>query len=66
MNTVPLDILPLVKQFSSKGTEDLLYLVVADHPRADILHYPDSGKWGIKPQREFFEMNEKEYYEGEE
>jgi uncharacterized cupin superfamily protein len=44
MNTVPLDTGPWVEPFPSKGTEDLLYLVVADHPKADIFHYPDSGK----------------------
>ncbi|WP_276617040.1 hypothetical protein [Roseimicrobium sp. ORNL1] len=44
MNTAPLDTLPWVEQISSKGTEDLLYLVVADHPRKDIFHYPDSGE----------------------
>jgi uncharacterized cupin superfamily protein len=53
-------------QIINTGTEDLVYLIVADNPRADVFHYPDTGKWGIKPQRAFFEMNEKEYYEGEE
>ncbi len=53
-------------QISNTGGQDLVYLVIADHPRADVLHYPGSGKWGIKPQREFFDMQARDYYEGEE
>lgn len=34
-------------QIINTVAEDLLYLVIAVHPRADVFHYPDSGKWGI-------------------
>jgi uncharacterized cupin superfamily protein len=47
-------------------TEDLLYYVVADHSPADVTEYPDSGKYGIKPQRKTFVMQEIDYFLGEE
>ncbi len=53
-------------QILNTGTEDLLFLVVADNTPADIIHYPDSGKWMIKPQRKFFRMTEVDYFDGEE
>ncbi len=53
-------------QITNAGAEDLTFLVIADHPRADVIHYPDSGKWGVKPQREFFTMQSRDYYDGEE
>ncbi len=40
--------------------------VIADNPPADIFHYPDSGKWGIKPGRKFFNLTEIGYFDGEE
>lgn len=48
------------------GSVDLTFLVIADHPQADIIHYPDSGKWQTKPQRKTFEMQEVDYFKGEE
>lgn len=53
-------------QIINTGAEELAYLVIADHPRADVFHYPDSGKWGMKPQTDFFEKVPKEYFDGEE
>jgi uncharacterized cupin superfamily protein len=53
-------------QLINRGTEDLVYLVVADHPRADVIHYPDSGKWGHKPQHDYFLPQPCDYYAGEE
>jgi mannose-6-phosphate isomerase-like protein (cupin superfamily) len=45
------------------GTVDLVYYVIADHHPADVTFYPDTGKWGIKPQRKCFELKEVEYFE---
>jgi len=53
-------------QLINPGFEDLTYLVIADQPQADVIHYPDSGKWMTKPQRKVFEMAEVDYFKGEE
>lgn len=53
-------------QLINNGSEDLTFLVVADQPQADVIHYPESGKWMIKPQRNVFEMQEADYFKGEE
>jgi uncharacterized cupin superfamily protein len=53
-------------QLINTGSEDLTYLVIADQPQADVIHYPDSGKWFVKPQKKVFEMVEVEYFKEEE
>ncbi|HEY9855541.1 MAG TPA: cupin domain-containing protein [Stenomitos sp.] len=53
-------------QVRNTGSVDLEYLVIADNPQAEIVTYPASNKWMIKPQRKFFEMQEVDYYRGEE
>ena len=53
-------------QITNTGTEDFVFFVIADNRPADIIRYPDSGKWMIKPQRKFFRMIEVDYYDGEE
>ncbi len=53
-------------QLINTGSEDLTFLVIADQPQADVIHYPDSGKWMTKPQRKCFEMTEADYFKGEE
>jgi uncharacterized cupin superfamily protein len=53
-------------QLINTGSEDLTYIVIADHPQADVIHYPDSGKWFIKPHNKVFEMAEVHYFKGEE
>lgn len=53
-------------QLVNTGSEDLIFLVIADQPQADVIHYPDSGKWMTKPQRKVFEMQEVDYFKGEE
>lgn len=53
-------------QLRNSGTEDLVYLLVADNPSTDVWHYPDSGKWGLKSPRKFFRMTEVDYWDGEE
>ena len=34
-------------QLSNIGDEDFAYYVIADNPRGDSCHYPDSGKWAV-------------------
>jgi uncharacterized cupin superfamily protein len=53
-------------QFTNTGTEDLLYLLVADNPPVDYWHYPDSGKWGLRAPRMFFRPVALDYWDGEE
>ena len=53
-------------QILNTGSDDLVFYVVADNPPVDISHYPDSGKWGLRPQGKFFRMTESKYYDGEE
>lgn len=53
-------------QLINTGAEDLTFFVIADQPQADVIHYPDSGKWLTKPQKKTFEMQEVEYFKGEE
>lgn len=38
-------------QLINTTREDLVYLVIANQPQADVIHYPNSGKWLIKPQK---------------
>lgn len=52
-------------QLKNNGSADLLYYVIADNPPADVIHYPDSDKWFIKPQRLVFTAQEIDYYAGE-
>ena len=53
-------------QIMNSGSEDLLYYVVADNPPADIIHYPDSEKWLVKPQHKCFTARDADYYADEE
>lgn len=53
-------------QFINDSREDLVFMVIADQPQADVIHYPDSGKWLLKPQKKVFEMKEVDYFSGEE
>lgn len=53
-------------QLKNTGAEDLLYYVIADNPPVDVINYPDSNKWLVKPQRKCFTMQETDYYSNEE
>ncbi len=53
-------------QIINTGTEDLVFYIIADNPPVDISHYPDSGKWGLRPHGKFFRMSEADYFDGEE
>ena len=51
---------------NASATEELTFLLVADNPPADVFFYPDTGKWGLRPQGKFFQMTETPYWDGEE
>jgi len=48
------------------GEEDLVYYLIATNQDTEVVHYPDSNKWGIKPQRIWGKFQEVDYWEGEE
>lgn len=52
-------------QMSNDSDEDLTYYVIADNPPADVIYYPDSQKYFIKPARKVFAI-EADYFDGEE
>jgi uncharacterized cupin superfamily protein len=52
-------------QLTNIGDDDLIYYIVSDHPRADVMYYPDSDKYFVKPRRRYFRMQEVDYFAGE-
>lgn len=48
------------------GEMDLQYYVLADHHRADVTTYPNTGKRQFKPEYRVVHTVETPYYEGEE
>lgn len=38
-------------RIENPGPDDLIYYVIADNPKTDVCHYPESGKLMIKPGR---------------
>ena len=52
-------------QLTNTGADDLLYLLIADNPPADIWHYPDSNKWGHNFPKKFFRASDVPYWDGE-
>lgn len=53
-------------QLLNRGETDLVVLIVADNPPLDAFHYPDSGKWGLRPPGIYFRLVETGYFDGEE
>jgi uncharacterized cupin superfamily protein len=59
-------------QLRNTGETDLLYYVIADNPPVEVSTYPESGKLSLKQyvngefKRKIFEMNEVDYFKGEE
>ncbi len=51
-------------QLIAAEDESLEYLVISDNVMADVIHYPDSGKWNAKPGRLIF-REQVEYFDGE-
>jgi uncharacterized cupin superfamily protein len=53
-------------KISNTGTEDFVFIVIADNPSGENCFYPDSGKWMVKPARKVFRPTETDYFDGEE
>jgi uncharacterized cupin superfamily protein len=56
-------------QLANAGEEDFVYYVIADNPRGDTCHYPDSGKfsvWKEGNEEVIVKGTETDYFEGEE
>ena len=55
-------------QLTATDDEELVYYVVADNPRGDACHYPDSGKWAVPVAsgETIVRGTEADYYSGEE
>src|ERR1700730_11348332 len=56
-------------QLGNAGEEDFVYYVIADNPRGDMCHYPDSGKfavWKEGNEEVIVKGTEADYFDGEE
>lgn len=56
-------------QLTNAGEEDFVYYVIADNPRGDTCHYPDSGKfavWKEGNEEVIVKGTEADYFVGEE
>jgi len=53
-------------QIENRGTGDLVYLVIADMPVADVIAYPATGLAFVKPERQFVRPTSVNYYDGHE
>ena len=53
-------------QLFNNSSADLTYYVIADHHRADVTTYANSGKCQIKPEYRCFRVEDVDYYDGEE
>jgi uncharacterized cupin superfamily protein len=56
-------------QLSNAGEDDFIYYVIADNPRGDSCHYPDSGKfavWKEGNEEVIVKGTDADYFDGEE
>jgi uncharacterized cupin superfamily protein len=56
-------------QLTNAGDEDFVYYVIADNPRGDSCHYPDSGKFAVWKEgmdEVIVKGKEIDYFDGEE
>ncbi len=53
-------------QIENSGPQDLIFLVIADMPPADIIFYPDTARAFIKPQRKLLQEISADYFDGHE
>ncbi len=56
-------------QLTNAGDEDFVYYVIADNPRGDSCHYPDSGKFAVWKEgmdEVIVKGKETDYFNGEE
>jgi uncharacterized cupin superfamily protein len=51
---------------TNTGTEDLVYVIIADNPALDFCHYPDSDKSSVSGSKRFLRPIEADYWDGEE
>jgi uncharacterized cupin superfamily protein len=54
---------------ANAGEEDFVYYVIADNPRGDTCHYPDSGKfavWKEGNEEVIMKGTDADYFDGEE
>ena len=56
----------MAHQIRNDGDTDLLYYVIADNSGCDLFYYPDSDKYGMKPDFKFFKISKADYFDGEE
>jgi uncharacterized cupin superfamily protein len=56
-------------QLGNAGDEDFVYYVIADNPRGDMCHYPDSGKFAVWKEGNgevIVKGTDADYFDGEE
>jgi uncharacterized cupin superfamily protein len=56
-------------QLANAGEDDFVYYVIADNPRGDMCHYPDSGKfavWQEGNEEVIMKGTDADYFDGEE
>ncbi len=55
-------------QIINSGDDVLIYYVVADNPRGESCHYPDSNKWSVRfpGHRQLLRSEPLDYFDGEE
>lgn len=53
-------------QIWNDGDEPLVYYVIADHHRSDVTTYPNTGKRQLKPEYRVVQVEDADYYDGEE
>ena len=54
-------------RITNTGSEDLIFMVMADNPVGESCHYPDSGKWFVRsPEGRLIRSESLDYYDGEE
>ena len=51
---------------TNDGTVDLVYYILADHHRAEITSYPNTGKRQLKPEYRIIQPQDADYYSHEE
>ena len=57
---------PEAHQLINTGATELEYFLIADNPAVDVWHYPDSAKWGYRPDGGYFRKHPVDYYLDEE
>lgn len=53
-------------QIWNNGTEPLVFYVIANNCEVEVVHYPDTGKTLLLPDRKLGYLDEADYYEKEE